>query len=104
MHRKTYNQAQCLVPALAFIFLAASCTMDVPTPIESPSETWDPALNKHPDGPALQDLLNRYIREGFREWCYSSKHHGVNGTAQPVTQRSRLLSQCSPRTCTMPQA
>lgn len=65
MHRKIYNQVQCLVPALAVIFLAASCTMDVPTPIESPLETWDTALNTHPDGPALQDLLDRYVREGL---------------------------------------
>jgi D-alanyl-D-alanine carboxypeptidase len=44
---------------------AACCTLDITTPIGPPPETWDPALNTHPDGAAFQGLLDRYVREGL---------------------------------------
>ena len=43
----------------------AGCTLDITAPLEPPPEAWDPALNTHPRGPAFQDLLNRYVREGL---------------------------------------
>jgi D-alanyl-D-alanine carboxypeptidase len=45
--------------------MAASCTLDITAPIEPPPETWDPALNTHPDGEVFQELLDRYVHEGL---------------------------------------
>jgi D-alanyl-D-alanine carboxypeptidase len=53
------------MPVFAIILWTTSCTLDVPTSVESPPETWDPTLNTHPDGPELQALLNQYVREGL---------------------------------------
>jgi len=39
--------------------------MDVPTSVESPSETWDTDLNTHPRRSELQDILDQYVREGL---------------------------------------
>ena len=56
-----------LVAAVAFAgtILTAGCTLDINAPIEPPPESWNPADNTHPDGPAFQDLLDRYVREGL---------------------------------------
>jgi D-alanyl-D-alanine carboxypeptidase len=65
MHRATARQIRRLVPALATAALVASCTLEISAPVEPPPDTWDPALNTHPDGPAFQGLLDRYVREGL---------------------------------------
>ena len=65
MLRATYNQIRWLVTVFAVTLLAASCTMDVPTSVESPSETWDTDLNTSPYGPELQNLLNKYVHDGL---------------------------------------
>ncbi len=51
--------------ALCALLLINSCTLDITAPVEPPPDTWDPALNTHPDGPVFQALLNRYVSEGL---------------------------------------
>jgi D-alanyl-D-alanine carboxypeptidase len=53
------------VPALVAAVIAASCTLDINAPIEPPPDTWNPALNTHPDGAAFQKLLDRYVGQGL---------------------------------------
>ncbi len=57
------------VPWLAFVLVstwgAACCTLSIIAPMEPPPEDWNSALNTHPDGPAFQALLDRYVREGI---------------------------------------
>jgi D-alanyl-D-alanine carboxypeptidase len=64
MHRTIHDRVQWLVAVLAIV-IVASCTLDIIAPVEPPPETWDPALNTHPDGPVFQALLNRFVREGI---------------------------------------
>lgn len=47
------------------VMFATACTLDITSPIQPPPEIWEPALNTHPDGPVLQELLDRYVREGL---------------------------------------
>ena len=42
-----------------------ACTLDGSEPLESPPESWDPALNTHPAGAEFQQLLNRYVHQGI---------------------------------------
>jgi hypothetical protein len=65
MCRAIRHQLRWLAPVLAGVVLATSCTLDINAPVEPPPESWDPALNTHPDGPAFQGLLNRYVRQGL---------------------------------------
>lgn len=53
------------LPVLLIIVMSASCTLDIAAPVEPPPDTWDPALNTHPDGPVFQALLDRYAGEGI---------------------------------------
>ena len=52
----------CLLP---LVLLAAACTLDVTAPCDPPPESWDPALNTHPNGAAFQELLDRYVERGL---------------------------------------
>ncbi len=65
MRRATHYQTHLLISSLAIALLVVSCTLNINEPVEPPSEIWDPSSNTHPDGPVLQDLLNRYVREGL---------------------------------------
>ena len=65
MRRATHRQARLLLSSLAIVLLVVSCTLNINEPVEPPSEIWDPVSNTHPDGSVLQDLLNRYVREGL---------------------------------------
>ncbi len=65
MRRAVRRRVRCLAAVLAAAVAAASCTLDVSVPVEQPPETWDPALNTHPDGQMFQELLNRYVRAGL---------------------------------------
>lgn len=53
------------IALLAAALIAAGCTLDIVAPLLPPPETWDPALNTHPDGAEFQRLLDRYAREGI---------------------------------------
>ncbi|UCD19069.1 MAG: beta-lactamase family protein [candidate division WOR-3 bacterium] len=64
MRRTIHNQASWLMAVLATT-VAVSCTLDITAPIEPPPETWDPALNTHPDSLMFQELLKRHVREGL---------------------------------------
>jgi len=44
---------------------AAGCALDIAVPTAPPPDTWDPALNTHPDGPVFQELLDRGVRAGL---------------------------------------
>lgn len=50
---------------LAFAVGMGACTLDIMAPIEPPPDAWDPDLNTHPEGPAFQDLLDRFVHEGL---------------------------------------
>ncbi len=50
---------------LSFVIGAAACTLDLVAPVVPPPDTWDPALNTHPDSVVFQALLDRYVREGL---------------------------------------
>ena len=54
-------------PALAATatVLATACTLHTDLLRQPPPERWNPALNTHPDSPAFQALLDRYVREGL---------------------------------------
>jgi D-alanyl-D-alanine carboxypeptidase len=54
-----------LMSVLVIVLLSVGCTLDVNEPLEPTPETWDPALNTHPHGTQLQDLLKQYVREGL---------------------------------------
>lgn len=51
--------------AVIFAVSCVSCTLDIHTPDVPPPDSWDPALNTHPDGPAFQRLLDEYVRRGL---------------------------------------
>ena len=65
MRRATHFITRMLTPILAIVLLTVACTLNINKPLEAPPESWDPALNTHPDGTELQNLLNRYTREGL---------------------------------------
>ena len=65
MRTNPHRYAASSSAVIAAAALAAACTLDVPLPLEPPPESWDPALNTHPDGPAFQALLDRYVSEGL---------------------------------------
>ena len=65
MRPATRYPTRLLTPVLTIVLLTTSCTLNINEPLESPSETWDPALNTHPEGSALQDLLNQYVSDGL---------------------------------------
>ena len=65
MRQAPHCQTRLLTSVLAIALLTASCTLNINEPVEPPSETWDPSLNTHTEGSALQDLLNRYVDEGL---------------------------------------
>ncbi len=51
--------------AVLTLLIINCCTLDITAPVEPTPDTWDPALNTHPDGPLFQALLNRYVSEGI---------------------------------------
>ena len=65
MCRAIHYITRLLTSILTIVLLSVGCTLDVNEPLESPPEIWDPALNTHPDGTKLQDILNQYVREGL---------------------------------------
>lgn len=65
MHRPIHYSARYLAALFVVAMIVASCTLDIVAPIEPPPESWDPALNTHPDAQAFQQLLNRYVRDGL---------------------------------------
>jgi D-alanyl-D-alanine carboxypeptidase len=65
MRRAINDSVSWLVLAVVASLGAACCTLTVTAPIEPPPESWDPAVNTHPDGALFQELLDRYVREGL---------------------------------------
>ncbi len=61
-------KACCLIlmalPLCAILWTGA-CTLDIAAPFEPPPDSWDPALNTHPDGASFQKLLDGYVYEGL---------------------------------------
>jgi D-alanyl-D-alanine carboxypeptidase len=65
MSRVIHYKARFLVGLLTATIVMASCTLDITAPMEPPPETWDPAMNTHPDGPVFQELLDRFVHKGL---------------------------------------
>jgi D-alanyl-D-alanine carboxypeptidase len=54
-----------LAAVIVAVALGMSCTLDIQTPDDPPPDSWDPALNTHPDGSSFQRLLDEYVRRGL---------------------------------------
>lgn len=65
MSRAIHYNTRFLVALLAAAMMVASCTLDIAAPLQPPPETWDPAMNTHPDGPLFQELLDRFVYRGL---------------------------------------
>lgn len=63
--RRTQSKHKWLAPVVGAAVLVVSCTLDITAPVEPPPDTWDPALDTHPDGPSFQRLLDEYVRRGL---------------------------------------
>jgi D-alanyl-D-alanine carboxypeptidase len=62
---KEYKKYWLFYSLIVIFLLISSCTLNISTHYEPPPETWDPALNTHPDGAAFQKLLKQYVNKGL---------------------------------------